>query len=163
MKNKKVSSRVLGKQLKKFKKLSYTDDLTGLHNHRRLEEDLQHRINTYLRYKISFVLIILDIDGFKQINDIKGHSQADDILKHLALTLKTSLRQTDKIYRYGGDEFVIILPHTYLNRGKRIVKRLQRKIKREMKISITCGVVKLKDETSFDRADKKMLSNKRKK
>ncbi|MBA3006003.1 MAG: diguanylate cyclase [Proteobacteria bacterium] len=88
----------------------HTDALTGLNNRRKLDEALKNEINRAQRYKNSFSIILLDIDNFKEVNDAYGHLVGDDVLKRLTQVLKSSFRQTDIAGRWGGDEFLILLP-----------------------------------------------------
>jgi diguanylate cyclase (GGDEF)-like protein len=88
----------------------HTDALTGLNNRRKLDEALKNEIDRAERYKNTFSIILLDIDNFKKINDTYGHLVGDDVLKRLTQVLKSGLRQTDIAGRWGGDEFLILLP-----------------------------------------------------
>ena len=88
----------------------HTDALTGLNNRRKLDEALKNEIDRAQRYKNTFSIILLDIDNFKEVNDTYGHLVGDDVLKRLTQVLKSGLRQTDIAGRWGGDEFLILLP-----------------------------------------------------
>ena len=91
------------------------DPLTGLYNRRHIMEQLRQGISQALRYHHPFTLVLLDIDHFKQVNDNYGHAAGDRVLTHLSALLKTSVREADIPGRWGGEEFVVMLPHTDLN------------------------------------------------
>lgn len=103
-----------------------TDGLTGLYNHRYFQDVLNRLTHSFRRYQRAFSLLMMDVDFFKAINDSYGHPVGDEILKHLARTLKKTLRATDIISRYGGDEIAILLPETPLDRGTLVAQRLVR-------------------------------------
>ncbi|MDQ3632624.1 MAG: diguanylate cyclase [Actinomycetota bacterium] len=88
------------------------DSLTGLANRRRFEEDLARQVERSRRYGETAVLLLLDLDGFKAVNDTHGHLAGDAVLRGVARTLRGSLRASDVLGRLGGDEFAVILPHT---------------------------------------------------
>ena len=111
----------------KLIELSITDDLTGLYNRRHFYEVLESERHRTLRYGRSFSLAMLDLDGFKEYNDRFGHTSGDAVLQSFAQTLKPALRKTDRPFRYGGDEFCIILPVTDANRAKQIIERVRAK------------------------------------
>jgi len=92
--------------------LSSTDELTGLYNRRYLIEKLQEQLDTQQRYKTPISVVLLDIDHFKLINDMCGHHAGDRVLIAFAELLKSRLRKTDIFGRFGGEEFIIIMPHT---------------------------------------------------
>lgn len=119
----------LVKQLIDYRtKLEYlvrTDDLTGLANRRYLIDSLNLEINRGMRYQHPLSIIILDIDEFKNVNDIYGHLAGDKVLIKVADIIQANARNTDIPGRYGGDEFVIILPETSLTDAKVIAERIR--------------------------------------
>jgi len=105
--------------------LSRTDELTGLLNRRALIERLGDEVRRSRRYRADLALIICDIDYFKEINDTYGHDAGDQVLRIISALIKDLLRQTDVIGRYGGDEFLLILPETSLEGAREIAERIQ--------------------------------------
>ena len=93
-------------------RLSITDGLTGLYNTRYLYKQLDLEIARSHRYAYAFSVILFDIDNFKKLNDTYGHRAGDDVLHELALILREVSRETDIVVRYGGEEFIVILPNT---------------------------------------------------
>jgi len=96
--------------LSEYEKLAIIDGLTGAYNRMHFENELNHRVSEGQRNNYPFSLMLLDVDHFKTINDIYGHQGGDTVLKAVASALKSRLRTSDILARYGGDEFVIILP-----------------------------------------------------
>ncbi len=111
--------------------LSMTDGLTGLYNHRRFLELLDHEFGRSRRYETPLCLIMLDIDHFKQINDTYGHPQGDRMLVGVAKILKKMIRETDMAARYGGEEFSIILPSTELEGALALAERIRTSVEEE--------------------------------
>lgn len=95
-----------------FIRLSQEDSLTGLYNRRWLTELLGNEIQRAVRYKSAFSVILMDIDDFKAVNDQFGHQAGDEVLTKIAELIRSSVRATDMAGRWGGEEFVIILPET---------------------------------------------------
>jgi len=115
------------KLLEKTRELSLTDELTGLYNRRHFYEALETEMARTQRYGHPFSLAMLDLDGFKEYNDRFGHSNGDAVLVSLGHTLESTLRKTDIAFRYGGDEFAVILPATDAERTKKIIDRIRSK------------------------------------
>ena len=101
----------------KLRHQSATDPLTGLFNRSHLREVLNNEMNRKMRYGIPFSCIMIDMDGFKTINDSLGHAAGDYLLIEFAKLLTANVRTTDICVRYGGDEFVVVLPHTDIEPG----------------------------------------------
>jgi len=129
------------KSEEKIKYLSYHDYLTGLYNRYFFEEELK-RLDSKRLYPIS--VIIIDINGFKMINDTFGQKKGDEILKNTAKILKTCFRKEDIVARYGGDEFIIILPSTSSTVAASIIDRVNRFSKinfyKEFIVSLSTGI-----------------------
>lgn len=114
--------------IEKLEHLSRTDGLTGLLNRRALMERLENEIRRTQRYSRTLSLILCDIDQFKEVNDSYGHSVGDEVLRRTARTLSDSLRKADVIGRYGGDEFMIILPETSVHHAAALGRKLCRTV-----------------------------------
>ena len=105
-------NRELEKLLKEVERLAITDHLTGLYNRRHFNSMLQREYNSAVRYKRPLACLLLDIDHFKSINDRFGHHVGDIVLKEVSAALQSTLRNVDIISRWGGEEFVVLLPQT---------------------------------------------------
>jgi diguanylate cyclase (GGDEF)-like protein len=103
---------------------SLSDPLTGLGNHRAFQEELTRQVEASQRYATPLALAIIDLDGFKQINDGSGHAQGDRTLSHFGRVVNASIRRVDRPFRIGGDEFAILLPHTDAEGARTVVRRL---------------------------------------
>ena len=128
------------------------DPLTNLYNRRCFNDKLEYFIKYYHRYKEPFSAIFIDIDHFKKINDIYGHQKGDEILQKIAHIIKTSIRNSDLAFRYGGEEIVVLLPKTDLKTAYSIANRLKEKIKtikidNLQHITASMGVGEYKGET----------------
>ena len=108
--------------------MSVLDGLTGLYNRRQFEIGLEQECNRTKRHPSDFSLAILDIDFFKKVNDTYGHQYGDYVLKTVADLMKQSFRKTDLLYRYGGEELVMIMPETNIEGALIPVQRLRRMV-----------------------------------
>jgi diguanylate cyclase (GGDEF)-like protein len=155
--------------------LAVTDNLTGLANRRRFYDLAEREVDRARRYKRSLCLIMFDIDDFKKINDTHGHLVGDQVLRVLASTVTKATRTTDSVCRYGGDEFLVLMPESGLEQAMRTAERLRQKISDEMVVvtagghlsmTISLGVVCLGDgggetvEKLIERADAAMYKAK---
>ncbi len=111
-----------------LKRLSTTDALTGLANRGRMEALLSHEVDRYERYGVECAVIMLDVDHFKQVNDTCGHAVGDQVLRQLAGLMCENTRQTDHAGRWGGEEFLILCPHTDLAGAHRLAENLRHRI-----------------------------------
>jgi diguanylate cyclase (GGDEF)-like protein len=109
-------------------RLTITDDLTKLFNYRYLMKYLEADVKRCLRYKKKVSLLFIDVDGFKRINDTFGHLVGSQALAEMGQVFKRIVRETDVVGRYGGDEFVIVLPETPLNGAMVIAERIRKKV-----------------------------------
>ena len=111
-----------------FQLMSITDPLTGLLNRRYLEERLNEELNRSRRYEYPMSFLMIDIDDFKNYNDVNGHQAGDQALQITAHNLKAGLRLEDVACRYGGEEFCILLPQTPVNEAAVISERIRQRI-----------------------------------
>lgn len=109
----------------KLQELAHTDEATGLFNKRRLFEQLDMEVARVRRYGEVLSCLMLDIDDFKQINDIYGHQAGDDVLQQTGALLRHSLRVTDFVARYGGEEFTVLLPRTNSSGASKVAENLR--------------------------------------
>lgn len=109
-------------------RLALTDKLTNLFNRRKLEELLQGELDRKEHFHHAFCVVMLDIDYFKQVNDRFGHQEGDRVLVEIANILKDTMRKTDFVGRYGGEEFIIICPESSINDIAALIERLRVKI-----------------------------------
>lgn len=113
---------------KELKNLANVDELTGLYNHRYFQEFLQKSIDEADKKKQEVSLLFMDIDYFKNFNDINGHQAGDLLLKEISQILKYCIRDTDAVARYGGEEFAVILPNTTEKNALKIGERIRSSI-----------------------------------
>jgi len=104
------------------------DELTGLLNRRSLDEVMASEISRHSRYGGGFSLIILDLDSFKAFNDNYGHLAGDELLTKTGSFMKNSIRSADQAFRYGGDEFAILLPNTSIDAANQVAERIRKQI-----------------------------------
>jgi diguanylate cyclase (GGDEF)-like protein len=157
--------------LRAFQHNSLTDPLTGLINRRALGEDLQRRINAAKRGNSPLSLLFVDIDHFKQVNDRFGHDAGDKVIRSVANLMRNALRESDKLSRYGGEEFVAILPETGLLDACRAAERIRTAVsssligfaEHEISVSVSIGVADCEPTTDLlmQRADQALLAAKR--
>ena len=139
----------------KLEELVLTDSLTDCYNRRYLTQQLMHEVITNIQYKIPFSLILFDIDFFKSINDRYGHVIGDEVLYRTAQAVKQSIRGTDILTRYGGEEFMIYLPHTERQLAKQLAERVRLAVESndilvdheigEVSITVSVGFLSIED------------------
>ena len=149
------------------------DLLTGALNRKGLEEALEREVAQAMQQGAALSIAFLDIDNFKAINDTHGHTSGDDALAHLAQVARESMRPQDTLARFGGEEFVVLMPDTRLEDGVKTIVRLQRALTQRffmagdtrLFITFSAGVAELgKDEppmAAIHRADRGMYQAKR--
>jgi diguanylate cyclase (GGDEF)-like protein len=136
---------VITRQYSELAHQAITDKLTGLYNRTLLQDSLIHAIRQAKRTKTAFTLIIMDIDHFKKINDELGHDMGDQVLIQLGAFLKSFFRESDKIFRIGGEEFLILTYNTEETDCANMVEKLRRKIENlplipDRKVTVSIGV-----------------------
>jgi two-component system, cell cycle response regulator len=132
----------------RVKNLSIRDSLTDLFNHRHSIELVSHEFERVGRYQESFSVLMIDIDHFKQINDEHGHPVGDVVLRDVAHLLKDTLRTVDAVGRYGGEEFLAVLPHTTSEEAVQTAERVRQRVEQHgfkvqdktLKVTISIGV-----------------------
>lgn len=115
----------LERRAKELSELSRRDELTGLMNRRAFVEEARRAISMAQRSHYPVSIVYFDLDGFKAVNDMRGHLAGDDVLKRVSAAVHKSLRETDIACRYGGDEFTLLLPTTPAEQATLVCKRLQ--------------------------------------
>lgn len=165
-----VFSTVFANRIRRHRKmlvgLASEDALTGLGNRRSFESEIQIAVATKDRLQIGYGLLILDIDGFKGINDRWGHREGDRLLYELARLLRRSVRLSDRGFRYGGDEFTLILPDTRLKGLLHVCAKIVEQVKADLRchgklVTVSIGAAELTAgetaESWFIRADAALL------
>jgi diguanylate cyclase (GGDEF)-like protein len=109
---------------KQMEQQAVTDSLTGLYNRHFFNEALQREIKRADRYGYSLTILMMDVDNFKAYNDLHGHLKGDTLLREIAALMKSHVRASDMLARFGGDEFVLILPETNIIQAQAIIKKL---------------------------------------
>lgn len=159
--------------LKELTLMATTDELTGLPNRRVFIERVELELSRGERVTSSLWLLMVDVDNFKKINDTEGHAMGDKVLKVIAQSLKSSIRQIDAVGRMGGEEFAILLPDTPLEGAQRVAESIRSNIEStEIKgwtesygpVTISIGVAKATESNSFqtllNKADEALYKSK---
>lgn len=154
--------------------MATTDGLTGVFNHRYFQEKLTDEIERALRYGEKFVLMLLDIDHFKKVNDTYGHPVGDLVLKSVSKILKSTTRKVDIVARYGGEEFAIIMVQTDKQGAIKFAERLRKAIEEsevitqggKLKVTVSIGLSSFPDDAKdksllIERADKALYKAKK--
>lgn len=149
------------------KYMSVTDPLTGLYNRRHFENTIEREFLRAQRYKSDLSIAILDVDFFKKINDTYGHLCGDYVLKEIAYLILQNLRKTDMVFRYGGEEIIMILTETSLEKALIPIERLRKSIEEypffydgnNIKVTVSIGIEGFDEEIQtyedmLDNADK---------
>ena len=165
----------LQNEISVLKEQAHIDFLTGLKNRRSIEKALNDLLKDLYNYGYPFVVIMMDLNDFKQVNDTYGHVVGDCILKKVGELLRTYLRAKNIVGRYGGDEFLVILPGVKLEVGIKVAQRLSSVIRNhvfrcnglELKISASFGVLEVTKDFKevkevLEAVDKKLYEAKKK-
>jgi diguanylate cyclase (GGDEF)-like protein/PAS domain S-box-containing protein len=128
----KQAQEALEQSEKRYRELSIIDNLTQLYNSMHFYQQLKMEIDRANRYKQPLTLLLLDLDDFKQLNDAYGHIEGDLVLSRVGQVIKRCMRQTDSAYRYGGEEFTILLPMSTGEDGAVMAERIRTEFKKEI-------------------------------
>ncbi len=126
--------------IKRLESDAAIDPLTGCYNRREFDRLIEHHISGALRHRKPMSLIMFDIDYFKQVNDTFGHPAGDSVLTRIASVMRNAVRKEDYVFRYGGEEFAVVLPETGLKRAVELAGRLRRTLE-SLNISLSDGSV----------------------
>lgn len=145
----------LTQQHDELRRLANLDPLTGIGNRRALQREMEESIVARERYGQCASLLVMDLDHFKEINDEVGHVAGDRVLCRVVDLLQRRLRQTDHVYRYGGEEFVILTPHTRLENATLLAEQIRRSIETlevdaNRPITVSLGVAELSQEETVE-------------
>lgn len=158
--------------VEKLTLISSQDPLTGLKNRRYFTSRAHEAWDSYERYAQAFSLLIVDIDWFKQINDTYGHHVGDLVLVKVAELLRTNLRNSDVICRWGGEEFLILLPQLNVHECYWVGEKLRKSVEKasfhcegyDVNVTITAGIADIRESDSVEQcihaADKKLYKGK---
>jgi diguanylate cyclase (GGDEF)-like protein len=143
---------------------AFRDPLTGAQNRAAFDEALQRDVELARRQGTSVSVLVIDIDHFKQVNDTYGHRFGDDVLRAVAHAVGDTIRRSDVLYRYGGEEFVVLASHTTLTGARQLAERIRGNVAgiatvggRELRVTVSVGAAQLRAgesaEALFVRAD----------
>jgi diguanylate cyclase (GGDEF)-like protein len=129
----------------KTERMARVDSLTGLLNRRSMDEILPSEVGRHSRYGGVFSMVILDLDSFKTLNDNYGHLAGDELLRQIGIIMKNTIREADQAFRYGGDEFAILLPQTSVGAAYKVAERIRQQVFARIEIgsspiSISIGI-----------------------
>ena len=159
--------------LEKVEQIARTDFLTGISNRRNAIDKMQEELSRFNRSGESFLLLMVDVDNFKNINDVYGHECGDYVLKHLVDLIQSVLQKYDMIARWGGEEFLIMLPGTDIDKAKIVAEKISSCVRsqafnyksRSFVVTITIGVAQHRAGEDLDsvirRADEAMYWGKK--
>lgn len=161
-------------ELDRTRREARIDDLSGVANRKAFDEALQFMVAKYKRHRVSFSLMLLDVDHFKRINDTHGHKSGDRVVTRLGETLKEHVRPSDFVGRFGGDEFAILFGGLDQEASLRVAQRVQRAVEltnfdvgignARVAVTLSMGLADVREndtsESLFDRADKALYRSK---
>jgi len=134
-----------------LEKATITEPMTGLFNRFYFEHQINYLYEKFKRTQKPFSAMLIDIDNFKKINDTYGHHIGDEVLKKVAHILKEESRRTDLVFRYGGEEFIILFPDSTLDKIKKVAERIRKKIEQTVildnkPVTISAGIGEFNDK-----------------
>lgn len=135
-----MSNATIAEQARSLQKMSYTDELTGLHNRRYFNEQFDRWFSRCRRERCELALIVIDIDYFKKINDGFSHQIGDEVLQQIARLLRECVRSQDILARFGGEEFILLMPFTDVGEAADISQRMRRQIEQHRWHQIAVGL-----------------------
>jgi diguanylate cyclase (GGDEF)-like protein len=150
---------IVGKIIQRLYQGTYTDALTNLWNRRYFYKIISQKMDQQKIKKSCLYIALIDVDNFKQVNDNLGHLTGDELLVQLATVFRQSVRDTDIVVRWGGDEFAIILPDIPSEEAFLIAKRIKETVKNKFKpylITISVGIMQITDEIDAKRVLEKL-------
>jgi len=136
---------------KYYQNMSSIDGLTGVYNHRYFHEALAQQINHMRRFPQSISILMIDIDYFKKYNDTYGHPEGDKVLHNTAQLFVNVIREDDIVFRYGGEEFTIIMPRTIQQDARKAGARLLEAVRAQTPVTISIGLATLPDDAQEKR------------
>lgn len=154
---------------KKLEDQAIIDELTKAYNRKLFNERVKEKIDMYKRYESYFCIALFDIDDFKKVNDTYGHDIGDKVLIEVCKIIKNNIRNTDMLFRIGGEEFIVLYPKTYLEDTILLLEKIKEKIKqteiiKNHPITISIGVTKIQksdtEQSLFKRVDELMYKSK---
>jgi diguanylate cyclase (GGDEF)-like protein len=138
-------------QRARLERMARADALTGLGNYRFLVERLGEESRRAARYGLPLALAMIDVDGLKRLNDTRGHAAGNTVLERVGRVLRAEVRESDAAARYGGDEFVVLLPHTTMEEAARFAERVRRRLAAVgVPVTISVGVAALAPSPAHD-------------
>lgn len=138
-------------QVELTSRYSFLDRLTESYNKNIFPIIFQREVKRAERYNFPISILIIDIDNFKSVNDNYGHLTGDEVLKEVSRIIRKNTRESDYLFRFGGEEFILLLPHTPLENALKVGEKIRQKVekhsftKKELNITVSCGIAEVKD------------------
>ena len=161
-----IATKTLTKKLEESEAKALVDSLTEVLNRNAYNMEIVQLVHEFKRYNEKWALLVLDIDHFKSFNDKYGHKTGDKVLKSVAATVTKSIRASDNIFRYGGEEFVVILSRVDIQATSKLAEKTRKEIEKsiyiyedkKLKVTVSIGAAVMTEKdtetTLFERADK---------